>query len=198
MKVLIWVLELVEWGVQAMIKLIEYPEYKYDSYLETHIQGVVDSLHMVEPELRKYLLDDGQLPYEVDYKLNSLKERVQTHDSSKYLANEYKPYVDYFYGNEKTPEVVERFDLAWNHHQKRNPHHWQYWLLIRDEGDVVPLPMQFEYVVEMLCDWHSFSRKNSDSTAYNWYNQNKDSMKLHQDTIELVEHMLEWFKDPLK
>lgn len=30
--------------------------------------------------------------------------------------------------------VKEAFDLAWLKHQKRNPHHWQYWLLINDSS----------------------------------------------------------------
>ncbi len=29
------------------------------------------------------------------------------------------------------PGVRDRFDKAWNHHQKANDHHWQYWLLMK-------------------------------------------------------------------
>lgn len=76
------------------------------------------------------------------------------HDWSKFLPSEWFPYVEYFYGGKKeivpnvkvftedgklipktkTPDDVQlAFDLAWNHHQKRNSHHWQYWLLHPDK-----------------------------------------------------------------
>lgn len=73
------------------------------------------------------------------------------HDWTKFLPSEWFPYVQYFHG-EKVPhptkqvrkgdeyaplmeppqQVQEAFDRAWNHHQKRNSHHWQYWLLHPD------------------------------------------------------------------
>jgi hypothetical protein len=73
-----------------------------------------------------------------------------THDWSKFLPSEWGPYVANFYGYKPTDEEVERarrlafyikskaeikadFDRAWNHHQKRQPHHWQYWLLTTDQ-----------------------------------------------------------------
>lgn len=71
------------------------------------------------------------------------------HDWTKFLPIEWTPYVDYFYGNypklseihgdmrnqfTRTHEVVKgEFDRAWNHHQKANMHHWQYWLLTNDQ-----------------------------------------------------------------
>jgi hypothetical protein len=54
-----------------------------------------------------------------------------THDWSKFLPSEWGPYAAYFYG-EKNPETKNGFDRAWNHHQNRHPHHWQYWLLTTD------------------------------------------------------------------
>ena len=72
------------------------------------------------------------------------------HDWSKFLPSEWFPYVEYFYGEKfktgriligangrqdemKPPQrVQDAFDRAWNFHQKRNSHHWQYWLLSPD------------------------------------------------------------------
>jgi hypothetical protein len=75
-----------------------------------------------------------------------------THDWSKFLPSEWGPYVAYFYGDlpEHDPEdpckwmrrgyygptkadAQAAFDVAWNYHQKRQPHHWQYWLLTTDQ-----------------------------------------------------------------
>ena len=75
------------------------------------------------------------------------------HDWTKFLPSEWFPYVAYFYGKKevvpqiftfgfdgkeklftKVPDDVQsRFDIAWLHHQKRNSHHWQYWLLSPDQ-----------------------------------------------------------------
>jgi hypothetical protein len=75
------------------------------------------------------------------------------HDLSKLLPSEFMPYARYFYGKNwyknkdwngdrrnyipfKYTEdgIKEAFDLAWLKHQKRNPHHWQYWLLVMDSS----------------------------------------------------------------
>jgi len=75
--------------------------------------------------------------------------RGMMHDLSKFLPSEWIPYTRYFYGSypdwskmasgEKehyfglTKEGIERdFDFAWLLHQKRNKHHWQWWLLQND------------------------------------------------------------------
>lgn len=75
------------------------------------------------------------------------------HDWSKFLPVEWFAYVNYFYGEKVqdengfqtlkdgklTPimvapiEVRRAFDRAWNAHQKRNKHHWQFWLLTPDK-----------------------------------------------------------------
>ncbi len=72
------------------------------------------------------------------------------HDLSKFLPDEWFPYANYFYANPFKPKRNETgyykpydtgdedFDLAWLKHQKRNPHHWQYWVLPKDnEGEFV-------------------------------------------------------------
>lgn len=78
--------------------------------------------------------------------------RGMMHDMSKFLPSEFIPYAHYFYGAWCKDEdwhgdkrnhipyectekgVEEAFDIAWLKHQKRNPHHWQYWLLVNDSS----------------------------------------------------------------
>ena len=55
------------------------------------------------------------------------------HDWSKFTRAEWGGYVAHFY-QDKTPATQAGFDRAWNHHQKANPHHWQYWLLLPDQA----------------------------------------------------------------
>lgn len=65
--------------------------------------------------------------------------QLLVHDLSKFRPSEWAPYVDYFYGPpvEGCPKCKEErqaaFDVAWLHHQHRNLHHWQRWLLRLDK-----------------------------------------------------------------
>ena len=73
------------------------------------------------------------------------------HDWSKFQRVEFMPYVRYdFSGKENSAEVQADFDVAWNHHQKHNKHHWQYWVLINDEDGTYPLDMPRRYVLKWL------------------------------------------------
>ena len=77
---------------------------------------------------------------------------IQRHDESKSSAEEYGPYVDYFYGA-RDSETDKRFNRAWLHHIHRNPHHWQHWVLLQDDGSEECLDMPYWYIVEMVADW---------------------------------------------
>ena len=94
--------------------------------------------------------------------------------------------------------VKQDFDVAWLHHQNCNPHHWQYWILRRDEGKEAVIDMPVKYIIEMLCDRHSFSRKDNNSTAYKWYYSNIDKIKISENTRKIVEKYIGFFKIPLK
>lgn len=65
--------------------------------------------------------------------------QLLVHDWTKLLPSEWTPYVDYFYGPpvegcEKCKKARQAaFDVAWLHHQHRNSHHWQRWLLRLDK-----------------------------------------------------------------
>lgn len=63
------------------------------------------------------------------------------HDWTKFLPDEFIPYARFFYGQDGQPKSVPpgstdpieaAFILAWNKHQKRHDHHWQFWLLTED------------------------------------------------------------------
>jgi hypothetical protein len=111
--------------------------------------------------------------------------RGLTHDLSKFLPSEFIPYANYFYGNEEV--YKEKFDYAWNLHQKRNKHHWQFWLLKEDSGAEITLEMKYIYFLEMICDWvgagKAMGRSSPKNDRYletrNWYEANKDKIKLH-------------------
>lgn len=130
--------------------------------------------------------------------------RGVTHDFSKFLPSEWFPYMDFFYGKkakehqetckDTKPSVTDStaFDKAWLLHQKRNPHHWQYWILAFDDGRIECLPMPKKYWQEMIADWYGAGMAIAGRTdPAPWYLANKDKIKLHEDTRRAVEKELE-------
>lgn len=129
------------------------------------------------------------------------------HDLSKFLPSEFFPYANHFYGKAShhkdgfhAPRGIKtgrdksgyykptdtgdlKFDFAWLLHQKRNRHHWQWWILPEDEGGVKVLPMPVKVVLEMLCDWRGAGRAQySETSVLEWYLANRGKMTMCQQT----------------
>lgn len=124
------------------------------------------------------------------------------HDLSKFSPDEWMPYMNYFYGKKpvqrdktgyyKPTETEDKaFDFAWLLHQKRNKHHWQWWVLPKDDGGLVIMPMEDKYRREMLADWKGAGKAQGygDNTV-EWYKKNKDKMQLHSETRVWIERQL--------
>lgn len=83
--------------------------------------------------------------------------QLLVHDWSKFLPSEWGPYARKFYGGpyircaaNVTPmrgdsdyppkydqvRVDREFDVAWLLHQNRQPHHWQFWILLEDNPEL--------------------------------------------------------------
>lgn len=164
---------------------------EYYQYLNDHIGGVKSSWYNV---LKPYMVENGYEQYIIDLAESNINE----HDLSKLEDEEFIPYCNHFYPHgDDFHDDEPAFDLAWLHHQNVNPHHWQYWVLIRDSGEIVPMDMPIDYICEMLCDWHSFSYKNPESTALVWYNDNKDSFKFSDKTREIVDTLIQCMNVPI-
>lgn len=169
-------------------------ENQYREYLKDHIQNVNRSWNeFLKPSLLKNL-EDFDL---IEDDLSDIDKLVLSHDASKYSDKEFEGYRQWWYPVDDSLKDEVHYNQSWNRHQKVNPHHWQYWLLVRDGGDLTPLDMPFKYVCEMICDWHSFSKKDPESTAYDWYQKNRNVMKLSDRTRALVERLIEFVKLPL-
>jgi hypothetical protein len=116
-----------------------------------------------------------------------------THDLSKLRPGEWVPYAHSFYGPQpRTERTKARFDYAWLMHQKRNDHHWQFFVLREDSGKEKVLPMSHYARLEMLCDWIGAGKailgKNADTAK--WYRENREVIRLHPETRALVESEL--------
>lgn len=164
----------------------------YDLYLEQHKNNVAKGFQWIKENL-PYLLITGDgidLEHQICF----------AHDASKTELDEYDAYDKYFYGNNRSYQVVEDFNYAWLKHIHRNPHHWQYWVLINDspdEGEHI-MDMPHNYIVEMVCDWWAFSW-NSENLyeIFDWYDKHKDYMKLSRSTRMSVEDILDKIKNKL-
>lgn len=158
---------------------------EYDMYLQQHRDNVRKGFEWIKVYVPEVL--NGMDLDELD------KQVCSEHDASKDLTDEYFAYDRYFYGGNRSYKVVEDFNYAWLYHIHRNPHHWQYWVLVNDNPDegIVTLDMPINYIIEMICDWWAFSW-NSDNLyeIFNWYDEHKDYMMLSQFTRDWVDIIL--------
>ncbi len=132
-----------------------------------------------------------------------------THDLSKFRPSEFIPYARFFYGNypslkdvhgdprnrvSRWKEDVERdFDFAWLLHQKRNDHHWQWWILPEDDGGTKILPMSPHARMELIADWIGAGMAiTGRKDPWPWYQENKDKMRLHPETRCIIEENLKY------
>lgn len=154
---------------------------EYDQYLEKHRDNVQKAYTWLQTNLPDII--------------NSwfLSEAITEHDQSKNSADEYNAYDIYYYGNNRSYAVLEAYRQAWLLHIHRNPHHWQHWVLINDdpeEGEIL-LEMPYPYIIEMICDWWSFSFQKGDlSEIFSWYDRHSAYIKLAPKTRETVESIL--------
>lgn len=166
--------------------------YQYDDYLKEHIANVGKGLTWLDenlPETTKCLFNYTR--YEI----------TQRHDASKFEAEEYSAYDEYFYGNNRSHQVVENFNKAWLHHIHNNKHHWQHWVLINDDetDGTIALEMPYRYVIEMICDWWTFSWKTGNlSEIFDWYEKHKQRIIFHPKTRIEVEGILSQMKTKLE
>lgn len=163
---------------------------QYDSYLEQHKANVKKGFEWIREHIPDIL--QGDFDYEWQICLN--------HDHSKTEPDEYEAYDAYFYGGNRSFDVVQNFNKAWLLHIHRNPHHWQHWVLINDEpneGEIV-IQMPINYIVEMICDWWAFSWSKGDLTEmFSWYEERKNYIKMHKNTRKTVEDIFTKIKEAL-
>lgn len=121
--------------------------------------------------------------------IDAFNEVIKEHDDSKFSEEEFEAYAKKFFGkqdiNGKPLEYVPGFDEAWKHHWINNEHHPEFWL-----GEDMP----YIYILEMLCDWGSFSiAKGNLSELIDYYYdeaQEDKEKNLSDNTKEIIEDIL--------
>lgn len=163
---------------------------QYDMYLEKHKGNVRKAFEWIR----------DNLPEVIEHKPDDYEWQIcYSHDESKKLQDEYDAYDAYFYGGNRSFSVVYNFRKAFLTHIHRNLHHWQYWVLIHDDDKTETiLDMPYNCIVEMICDWWSFSWEKGDLTEiFKWYEEHKDYIKLSNVTRYNVEQILNGIKEKL-
>jgi len=120
------------------------------------------------------------------------------HDLSKLTPAEFLPYTEHFYAGEKPPsEMSPEMKVAWLHHIHCNPHHWDAWLLPKEDGyDVLEMPLR--YRKEMLADWFGFDRAIGGSgDIREFYRRTMEKRVLGLETQRWVEDQISMRCGPL-
>ena len=149
----------------------------------------------------KYVVRHKYYVFQECRKLGVSFRQALLHDISKFRHDEWEAYAEFFYGDHRnrkrknnevdfTDDYKTNFDYAWNYHLKRNPHHWQYWILHFDSGDMDVLEMPDRYRKEMLADWRGAGKAQGRNDIQAWYLQHGVEMKLHENTRKWIEEQL--------
>lgn len=126
------------------------------------------------------------------------------HDMSKFMPSEFIPYARFFYEPDGTHRQIrdktgyykptntgdDAFDFAWLLHQKRNRHHWQWWVLPLDDGGERLMPMPLPDILEMVADWRGAGRAQGTPDTRAWYLKNRGHIRMHEDTVVWIEYLL--------
>lgn len=126
------------------------------------------------------------------------------HDWSKFRWSEWFPYANHFYGPDaeayKNGQKDEAFDEAWQYHQNRNRHHWQYWLSVNRRGEIIAMEMPIRYTEEMLADWIGAAKAKGQGGTHTpvWYERVKDTLILGPATRRWVENAISRLEEGLR
>lgn len=151
-----------------------------DGYLEENKKYILEHKERVK-QFADWLKENlPELFDNIDTEL--FDEMIEEHDDSKFSEEEFEPYAQKWFGNgKKTLEYEE----AWKHHWTNNEHHPEFWL-----GEDMP----YIYILEMLCDWGSFSMKSGNLKELSefYYNEAKDDEEknLSDNTKIIIEEIL--------
>lgn len=166
-------------------------------------------------EYLKYLIRHKYFVTKACFKVG-LYYRGLMHDISKFRPSEFIPYAKFFYNSDGSKKQIRdktgyykpddtgdiNFDFAWLLHQKRNDHHWQWWILPKDDGTIKAFPMLIDALNEMICDWKGAGQAQGISTndpldyykeVREWYKVNKSKMIFHPKTRDYIENTIEYY-----
>lgn len=160
-------------------------EGEYNQYLKNHIHGVKDAYNYIKENIPELL-------EKLEISIEEMDKQIEMHDKSKYSPDEFSQYADHWFGRIENGKRVKKdehspeYDSAWKHHYENNPHHEEYWGKDKD--------MPYSCILEMICDWWSFSFKKGDlyEIISFWHDKRGEKSKnISPATIEKIDEILE-------
>lgn len=150
---------------------------EYLDYFERHYDNVQKAWALINEKCQgkefRFISDD--------FVWHFIDAAIKMHDESKLSEHEFTQYRNYFFPAEREMKDKKKFDPAWQHHLKNNDHHWELWT-IAAKGD----PYADIYLVQMICDWIAMGFECGNPNAKEYYEKNKDSIKLPEWAIKLI------------
>lgn len=108
----------------------------------------------------KYVLRHKWFVFLAGLKTGAPLWRLIIHDWTKFLPSEWIPYARTFYAPDGSKQCLEslEFNVAWLKHIHRNSHHWQHWVLLRDNPDK-------RYLIQDDGEWNGNTRIHDSETG---------------------------------
>jgi hypothetical protein len=151
-----------------------------DEYQEEYKQYVIDHKERVS-QFSSWLQKECPDLFE-NIDIEVFNDLIAEHDESKFSEEEFEPYAQKWFGDGKK---TREYELAWEHHYMNNEHHPEYW-----DGEDMP----YIYILEMICDWGSFSIASGDMKELSdfYYSKAKEDPEknLSEATQDIIENIL--------
>jgi len=126
--------------------------------------------------------------------------RGLVHDLSKFSLSEWQAYAHWFFTDQGHKfnggfawefgvheKYRKGFNSAWLHHIHSNAHHWEAWII---PGKEECLEVPEVYCREMVADWQAMSRARGKADCSGWYESQKEVIKLHPTSRQLIESLI--------
>ena len=173
-------------------------EKEYYDYIQKHVANVKAALvRYFIPLLQLTNVSKFVSDEDLFKAIKTVYDRVDSHDSSKYMDNEFDAYRAKYYPTENESKgdsnyialVDDRYQDAWKHHYTNNRHHPEYWV---DSETGAPRDMELDAIIEMISDWEACSTMFGTNTA-EWYKtqaSHDEQKAMTQHTRDIVEDLL--------
>jgi len=159
---------------------------EYLDYVEEHYNNVQKAWRIVQEKCNG---KDFPFLYD-DHLFWALDAEIKNHDLSKLSNEEFIPYrKNFFPANHENKVYAQKdFELAWEHHKRKNLHHWQTWTQSEENKNIFNL-------VHNICDWIAMGFKFED-TARSYYNKNKAEIILPEWAEKLMNEIFDCVYGP--
>jgi len=172
--------------------------HSYNEYILEHQNNVRKAWQEMQEKC-----EDEQFVYD-DFWHGMINYAIKHHDMSKYDAEEFTQYRNFFYPCKYETVDKEAFNTAWKHHYRANCHHWEHWM---NEDGTFRGDIDAEYsatatvnqvnnyikiytgYVEMICDMTAMGYKFGDN-ALTYYEKNKHEIKILPNWVNMVERIM--------